>query len=493
MLDDPSRWVAVLCPRRAGKTTTGWSLVLDTILSKQAARAVVIALRREDARDLVWDQIAAFDARHRLGGVPSIANLSWTWPGDRRLIMRGARDESDCEGYRGRANDLVVVDEPGSMRPRILEYLTEKVLAPTFLDYGGLCRLLGTPGKVLAGPFYEATSSKAYEITLGEDAVRRSPARPYELRDDERYAGVEWRWSGHGWTLEDNVGAPHLWQAALADKRKRGISDDSPTWRREMLGQWVPDEGNLVYRYDQLRDLWQPGPKTDADPFGLPKDERGGNLGWRFLIGCDLGFRDPFALQVVAVSPNYPAALQCYEFVERGLTIPQMAAQISRATDLCCLVGDVDFVVGDFHALGDALLEQLRIEFGLPIEKADKKDKRDHIEQLNAALVDQKLKLLRDSRAVAQMVDLIWDPTGLKEQASLPNDAADALVYLFSKFSDTVAAAAVPMEKPPVPEPKLSESAEDDVERRHLERLEKQDRGPDDWGTVVEWKESDWR
>ena len=47
------------------------------------------------------------------------------------------------------------------------------------------------------------------------------------------------------WNIRDNEAKPAQWANALATKRRRGWSDDHPTWRREYLGEWVADNSEL--------------------------------------------------------------------------------------------------------------------------------------------------------------------------------------------------------------------------------------------------------
>src|SRR5690606_29067747 len=112
--------------------------------------------------------------------------------------------------------------------------------------------LIGTPGAILAGPFYE--------ITTGKGSKDHGTVRFWSERESKKRA----TWSVHSWTAEDNTACPWIWAeyddegnlvgGALFDKQEAGWDDDHPTWLREYRAKWVPDDSALVYAYARAKE-----------------------------------------------------------------------------------------------------------------------------------------------------------------------------------------------------------------------------------------------
>jgi hypothetical protein len=305
---------------------------------------------------------------------------------------------------RGQAYDLVVIDECKSFPTNVLTELVREVIGPALNDNLGSIVLMGTPGNVLTGVFYETTRSHSTLTRLFKNR------KTHEAR----------RWSGHSWTIQENIAQPHLWDACLADKESYGWGDDNPIWQREYLGTWVSDDDAFVYKYNPECHTWLQDPES-RNEFGLPDEHE-----WQYLMGCDLGYDDPFALVVVAYSETCDTLYQVYDYKEAHMTVGDVARVIK---DTQAVFGEFEVMVGDRGGLGKMVLAELSERHELHIEPAEKTEKRDFIELLNSDMIEGRIKILEDSELAQEMNYLVWDEHGQKEDRSCANHVCDSFLY----------------------------------------------------------------
>lgn len=420
---DPWRHKSMLCARRAGKSYALAVYMLVVGLTIPNANIVFIARTRDKAKDILWDtaqtSLRKLDKEFEIHATFSEVHTSLRLPNGSRIRLRGCETIADVEQYRGEPFHLVVIDECASFTPGVLDHLLQRAIEPTLGDFLGTCVLSGTPGPFLSGPFYRATGDPAFVIEDG-----RAHSRPYASKDKPQWAGVEFAWSFHGWGRANNVTLPHLASETQRIMKINGWTDQNPIYLREFVGRWVADGANMVYAYDPDSNIWIPGKRTEANPFGLPEHVKKPH----YVLGADFGTKDPFAMTVMAYDEHVPILYQVHEFPPTvGLLPDDFAYEIKRIREMV----HIDQMVGDFGPFGDLLQQELLVKHGLLMEKAVKKDKRDHIELLNADFKDRRCFMLPDSEAARQMLHLTWDKTGLKERLSkeIRNDAADAALY----------------------------------------------------------------
>jgi hypothetical protein len=403
---DKSRRKTLLCPRRAGKSFSAAVYLMITCLNRPVkANCLYATLTKGSARGILWPLLKLFNDEYELGCHFHNTQLICTFPGGhRRITLTGAESRAEIDKLRGQAYDLVVIDECKSFPTDVLTELVREVIGPALNDNLGSIVLMGTPGNVLTGVFYETTKNASTLMRLYEHRETR-PAR---------------RWSGHTWTIAENIAQPHLWDACLADKESYGWSDDNPIWKREYLGTWVSDDDAFVYKYNPERHTWAKDPES-RNEFGLPDEHE-----WKYLMGCDLGYDDPFALVVVAYSETCDTLYQVYDYKEAHLTVGDVARVIK---DTQAIFGEFEIMVGDRGGLGKMVLAELSERHELHIEAAEKTEKRDYIELLNSDMIEGRVKILEDSELAQEMCYLVWDEHGQKEDRSCANHVCDSFLY----------------------------------------------------------------
>lgn len=440
VIEDPFKWKAALCPRRAGKSWTAMSYAFHTALTKPGSNSVICTLTLKTARRIYWSAIQkyirlyAIPLRYEEDGRTGIhhTELRVTLENGSTIFLMGAETRNEIEKIRGDSYDLVVIDECKSFSPGLLNELIEDAVEPATDDREGSVLLIGTPGNILAGPFYEATQP-TYKDSEGAP-VSRSYIDPDPFWTSSEHGPL---WSRHQWGRKDNEFLPKLWQQALDRKKRKKWADDHPTWLREYMGQWVADDSIYVYDYatiihtDRESVQWVPHP-TKENPAGLPEGHE-----WRFLLGIDYGWRDETAICVGAYSLTSDTLYHCWEWKASHQTIDVLAAKIKEAE---ALFGSFDAMVADTG--GKQTSEDMNKLFGTHIVNAEKRDKNDYIELLNADFHRGHVKIMRGSDLGREMECLQWDLEDdkkdqliaqgrLKEHHAFPNHLCDAFLYLW--------------------------------------------------------------
>lgn len=422
---DPSRKKAVRCPRRAGKSWFVLSVALEECLRNPGSVWVIVGLSRPSITQIFWSLIKQLNKDLELGINFKEIELSATFLNGSVILFRGADSRSEIEKLRGGKYDGVIIDECKSFNPIIFTELVQDVIEPALGDRNGVIILVGTPGDVLAGPFYEATCEQPI-VFRGADGVDRASNHRYGVPVDLQYI-----WSFHTWTLQDNVEVPHLWTLALATKAQRGWSDDHPTWRREYLGHWVASTNRLVYRFV---------PSLHEYNGELPLDHK-----WRFVLALDVGYHDADAIVVWAYASTSFDVYVVHAQKRAKLNITQLAGWIHEVRATYC-DNRPEVMTGDFGGLATKVFEELAAIHGLPFEPAEKKEKNDFIEILNTEYDAGRIHILaypdqpqtddmgKPLTLSAELLTNRWLEKTLgtpkrKEDPATPNDLCDAHLY----------------------------------------------------------------
>lgn len=208
---------------------------------------------------------------------------------------------------------------------------------------------------------------------------------------------------------------PQIWEGALADKESHNWDDSDPVWRREYMGEWCPSDDVMVYSYSASLNQY------DGK---LPEGHD-----WKYILGMDIGFEDPTAIVVAAYADTHPDFFHVYDFKSPHLTVPKIAAAVK---DAISKFGEMDVMVADTGGLGKTVIETLAEQYQLYFEKADKREKHDHIELVNSDLRTGRIKISADSYLESEMQFLQWKTKEKKiEDPSLDNHATDAFLYLW--------------------------------------------------------------
>lgn len=435
VLLDPSPYISLIGTRRAGKTFLMAVMALVTGLTKPGSIVIIGSLTLKALKRNFWHGAPSGLPRlARMFGIKVEFNgqdLRWELENGSIGFLLGAENREYLEYWRGMEADLYLLDECKSFAPGVLRELIDDIISPQRISRNGRVVMGGTPGAILKGPFYECTMPGAL------DEKKRPFSVPYGETDPSgRRLGQYW--SRHKILMQDNDRMPHQWAAALDSKEMKGWADDHPTWRREYLGEWVGSEG-LVYAYLNCKSEKEPGhvnwvPKRLAtNPTGLPEE-----MGpWHLVFGLDIGFEDPTAIVVAAWSENAAEVRHVWDDQYQHLTPPEVLGLVAATAEK---FGTPEAVVYDPGGGGRMLAEWFE-ERGIPVVRAEKADKFDHIDLINGEFHTGRIKIIEGSKLEDQLCSVQWDleedtkevlahKGRLREDSKIPNDLTDAFLYL---------------------------------------------------------------
>lgn len=389
VVTDESRDQAVLTPRRAGKTSLVPRYALRVAL-KRRGLVRYWGISRQRSKELMWDRLK------RVARVNDIcsdddfseAELIVKVPGGGEIRLRGADKEKETHKKRGDGPVLDIIDE-AQLFGSFLEPFVEDVIRPGLSDNRGTVCLMGTPGVVCSGYWYRVSGM--------------------DPDPDKRELG----WNLHRWTAKENTFVPHLWREFLDLKRRKGWSDDHPTWLREYCGQWVNDASALYYAF-------VPGvTEYSADtvkPYGP---------GWSHSLGWDLG---KMALHCWGWHPKKRVLYETFSWKKHGASTDEVVAEVRRREKQLGL--NIVHRVGDPGGLGGLVLEEVAKRLGMRFEHAKKTEKRAHAELFNEDLTAGHVKLLAGSETAEEMAVLPKDPDDpTQEHPQFENHCCDSALY----------------------------------------------------------------
>jgi len=392
-VNDPRPFKVAVCSRRSGKTVACAAHLIDTAINNKEVVCLYITLSRNNAKKLVWKEIEKINRLYKLGGVVDLTELSMTFPSSGSVIyLSGAKDQSEIEKFRGLALKLVYIDECQSFKSYI-EDLVDDILSPALMDYAGTLCLIGTPGPIPSGYFYEcAETSQA--------------------------------WSKHGWTFFEN---PFIVQKAnkthheLLERElfRRGVKAEDPSIQREFFGRWVLDSDSLWIHYDKTINHF-----TELQP----------RTKYNYIMGIDLGYMDADAIAIVAWSESDPTTYLVEELVVKRQGLTELVDQIKYLQAKY----DVSKMVIDEGGLGKKLAEEMRRRHGIPVQPADKSRKMENVAFLNDSLRTGRFKA-KSSSCFAQdsyLVEIDRDkstPDKTKLSDKYHSDIIDAVLYAFKE------------------------------------------------------------
>jgi len=371
--------------RRGGKSMGVARKVFERAHMFPGEMGLFVVQSRESAKSIIWPPLK------------QLAQLTGTklrffehtgdvlFPNGYRLLLRGCSTEKEVDKYRGPRYPNVHVDEAQLCGPG-LRYLYEQVIQPLFMDFGDAAQFTctGTPNAACAGPFYEWIRDK--------------------------------KGSHHHWTARDN---PYLLDVEqyLAERRKE-YGGRTPAYLREYEGQWIRQEGALVFN---LRDVnfvesWEPRPDEE----------------WVYTLGIDLGFVHPSAFVLLAHAAELHRVVVVESWEEVGMLTPDVGVAIDKFQEEY----DLASIVADSGGYGKAIVEELNRIFGYSVTPARKSQKAAHLRMLNDVIHSGALTIVRprNEALCEQLPRLQWDARALARNryeltARQQDHLADALSY----------------------------------------------------------------
>lgn len=420
---DTARLIAAFCTRRAGKSYGVCARLFKDALETPNCSVIYIALTRDSAKRILWkDCVKVINKKFNLGCKFNETELSATLPNGSVFYLIGADSSADeMEKALGQKYKTAAIDEGASWKQDLRRFVYG-ILKPAVSDYQGTVILVGTPGNVAKGLFYDVTTGK------------------------------EPGWSLHVWSALDNPHMARQWAEEMAELVKQNPAiQDTPLFKQMYLGQWFIDADKLCYRFNPDRDV------IDK----LPDQE------YFYVLGVDLGYDpDPSAFVLCAYALHDPNLYIIDTYQKTKMIISDVAERTRHYMRRDDIKGRPIKLIVD--AAAKQSVEEMRQREQLPFEAAEKTGKAGFIDIMTSDMIMGKIKVLRSisDEIVNEWAALVWDEKASKrvENAACSNHLADAALYAW-RYSYNFRAVS---KAPPRPAPQ-SEAAVDEFWERQAE------------------------
>jgi hypothetical protein len=439
---DRSQFIDAQCSRRAGKSNGLALRFFHTMETHPGSQCVYLALTRDSAKEIMWPVLEELDKKYAVGCTFTESKLTVVHPNGAKLILYGADQKNFIKRLKGRKFPGIAIDEAQDFGSH-LQTLIDDVLSPALADYeDSWLALVGTPGPVPIGYFFQVTNERKYG------------------------------YSHHEWTLFENPFLPNAKPFVEALKKKRGWEDNHPTFLREYNNLWVLDTESLLIKYSPEKNHY------DALPV-LPPGKT-----WHHITGVDLGLRDADALGTIAWSDVSDEIYLVNEEIATGHAITELAealnANIASFSPLK--------LPTDEGALGKKIAEEIRRRFKIPLIPADKTRKMENVTLLNDYLKRGKFKAKKDSRFAqdSYRIQIDWDktkPDKIVIKSGFHSDIVDAVLYAFRE--SPAYTYEVPKSGPKVGSKEWAKAEEERMFQEALERMREDEKQFGNYGDAA--------
>lgn len=387
-IKDPKRLKSARCTRRAGKSYCAASYLVSEANSAPDMNVLYVGLTRTTAKNVIWPIIRRVADKCGLHYDMNRTELTFTFENGSKIFVTGAdADQDEMEKLLGMPYKLVIIDEAQSYSID-LRRLVYEVLKPTTTDLLGTIALIGTPGDVSAGLFFDITEA-------GEPG-----------------------WSNHRWSANDNPFMRAQWAQEIAEIEEiNPLIKETPGFKRNYLNKWVVDEDSLVYKWTRSRNLI--------------RDLPGDRSHFIYILGVDLGHNDATAFTLNGYSEHARTLYEIESKKFKGLDFTQVA-QIIRKYENNHKMPVSQVIIDGANKQG---VEEMRRRHGLDLTAADKHDKNTFIMLMNDDFIQGNIKTLESGCAplIEEREKLVkkWNDFKTKwiEEPRLENHCTDSALY----------------------------------------------------------------
>lgn len=429
---DDAKIKTAVCSRRAGKTEACAADLVATALQFPRVNCLYITLSRTSAAEIIWRTLLNILEDYQIPHKANNKELIITLKNGSTITAGGAKDATEIEKFRGRSLKKVYIDEVQSFKSHIKK-LVEDIIRPATWDVRGQIALIGTPGPIPAGYFFD---------------MAHNPAN-----------------SNHKWNAFDNPWIERKSGQSVAtifaeEIASKGITEAHPTYIRENLGLWVKDDNALVFRFDKNKNIYH----------SLPEK-------LNYIFGIDIGYNDADAIAVLGYNIHDPNVYLVEECITRKQNITSLVGQIK---ELQSRYKPIKMVM-DSGALGKKIGEEIKQRHGINVEAAAKERKLEYIELLNDDLRTGRFQTFAGSVFEQDSDIVVWDYDGGERKISerTHSDILDSATYAWREAKHYI-----PKDEPYLIPNKNSAAYMDALESAEAEAMDRQNKGQDsdDWG-----------
>ena len=317
--------------------------------------------------------------------------MQWRFPSGAVLQFGYCDNPSDLARYQSAEFSRIYIDELTEWPKEQYEFLFSRMRAPRGVQVPLAMRGATNPGGI--GGEWVRQKFGIPEDTIVADCITTSETTFLPAR------------------VEDNPSID-------LDAYEKSLSKLGPhKFAQLRWGRWVRDGEGLVYYALGSSNIIGALPVC-----GVARS-------WKYALGLDFGFTDSTAFVVVAWREEDTCVYVVRSFKHAGLTPSEVGAKVSELE----AVYKFSRIVGDIGGLGKGYVEEMRRRFSLPIEPAEKNNKRGYIDLFNGDMASKNIQIVESSNTqyLQELRSLIWNDDRSKERASCENHICDAGLYIW--------------------------------------------------------------
>lgn len=399
-MDDTARKKIYFMPRRSGKSTMIGVDILQKALQNPGAKFLYLGFSAKSAKNIMWKDIFEKEmkrlhivkpiaarrgkGKHYFEQHAGIINL----PNGSEIILAGLdTSPKRVNALIGGKYFMAVIDEC-QLITQDLGFIIEE-LTPGLSDAwprgGGYLVLSGYPGTHMGENLW-------WKLTKQDEHGLAAPDRLNVWNEYDNPSG----WKMFRWTPADN---PHYAKAfaEVVINHKNEFGDNymaEPSFRRQWLGQWVIEPGDLLYKYTDANLLANdPNHKDFKKDIEIKTSLLRPEKKWIYIAGVDLGWEDATAI-VVGAYCRTDKRFYIISSEKFNHTLPKdIAAKLIGIKG----VYDLAYIVIDTGSGGKMTAETLRQQYNLPIVQAEKQDREALISNFNSDLRAGLIKVIYDN------------------------------------------------------------------------------------------------
>lgn len=378
----PSRFVAAVCSRRAGKTTVCAVKCVQELLDTPNSLGMYLALTDKSVENIFMPIVLPLLDKYGVRYKKKSDEIYFS--NGSKLALLGANDRRKIETFRGVKLLFCIIDEAASFSEKILHYLIDQVLTLSLMDLQGQLMLIGTPAAHCKGFFYDVTEKKK-----------------------------QGKWIIKKWNAFSNPHVQENFNKDIEDFLDRKKCDrNSPSFRREYLGHWCTDEESLMIKSPTL---------TSITDFSLQ--------GWRTVLGVDFGFKDETAFCIIGWRRNNPKAFVLKSYGIVGASVTEISNELHKIKDRY----NPCRIVGDPAGASKIIMKEFCDKHKIYMEVAQKSNKAHYVEILNDAVIND--NLVFDVSFTGELVEeidkCVWNEERTRELEGVKCDQIDAMLYAY--------------------------------------------------------------
>lgn len=336
----------------------------------------------------------------------------WTFPSGATISFGYMDKEADRFRYQSAEFQFIAFDELTQFPEKWYRFMFSRLRKTKELEVPLRMRFATNPGGIghewVFRRFGRWLDSKGSRIGDGVELTFR---RNEEDREEECPPGVHGSWS-RTFIVSNRRDNPHI-----GEEYAQSLAQLDEATRKQLdKGLWIRDTGGLVYRFNPSINHFIPPEKFKTE---------------YHVLAHDYGFTDSTAYTIYGWRDHDKRVYMLKSFKRKGLT-PSAAAEISLELNS---IYQFNAMVGDIGGLGKGYAEEARSRFGLPIEAAQKQNKRGYIELMNDAFVNGRIMVVKGENdgLEAEYSELPWNADRSAPEDGFEDHIADAALYGFRK------------------------------------------------------------